>query len=146
VRAGGAIASLGVLLSLVAGVSRTTLAMARRRELPGALAAVHPARSVPQRAELAVGAAVIAIVLAAGDVRDAIGFSSFTVLAYYALANASAWTLPAAQRRWPRALNLLGVVGCAALAVTLPLPSVLEGAGVLAAGLAARALARSRRD
>ena len=27
------------------------------------------------------------------DVRGAIGFSSFGVLAYYAVANASAWTL-----------------------------------------------------
>jgi APA family basic amino acid/polyamine antiporter len=138
VRAGGAIASLGVLLSLVAGVSRTALAMARRRELPAALA-------VLQRAELAVGVAVIAIVLAAGDVRDAIGFSSFTVLAYYALANASAWTLREGERRGPRALNVAGVLGCAALAVTLPLSSVLEGAGVLAAGLAGRALLRSGR-
>ena len=36
------------------------------------------------------------------DLRGAIGFSSFCVLAYYAIANASAWTLPPSQRRWPR--------------------------------------------
>ena len=42
VRAGAVAASLGVLLTLLAGVGRTVLAMARDRELPGALAAVHP--------------------------------------------------------------------------------------------------------
>ena len=35
------------------------------------------------------------------DVRGAIGFSSFAVLFYYAVANASAFTLPADERRWP---------------------------------------------
>jgi hypothetical protein len=34
---------------------------------------------------------------------------------YYGLANASAFTQPADQRRWPRALNIFGVTGCAAL-------------------------------
>ncbi|KAB1946963.1 APC family permease, partial [Micromonospora sp. ALFpr18c] len=92
VRAGATIAVVGVLLSLVAGVGRTTLAMARRRDLPGALAAVHPLHQVPHRAELAVAAVVIVVVLL-GDVRDAIGFSSCTVLVYYAVTNAAALTL-----------------------------------------------------
>lgn len=47
------------------GVSRTTLAMARR---PGALAAVHPRFQVPHWAELAVGA-VGAVLAATVDVR-----------------------------------------------------------------------------
>lgn len=68
------------------------------------------------------------------DLRAAIGFSSFTVLTYYAIANASAWTLPAEQRRWPRTLAAAGILGCAALAVTLPIASALSGAGVLAVG------------
>ena len=50
VRIGGAVAAGGVLLSLLAGVGRTTLAMARDRELPHALAAVHPRHRVPHRA------------------------------------------------------------------------------------------------
>lgn len=58
VRAGAAVAALGSLLALILGVSRTTLAMARDRHLPHALAAVHPRFQVPHRAELLVGAVV----------------------------------------------------------------------------------------
>jgi APA family basic amino acid/polyamine antiporter len=131
VRIGATVASLGVLLSLTVGVSRTTFAMARNGELPRYLAAVHPRNKVPHLAEATVAVLVIALVLAV-DLRGAIGFSSFTVLAYYAIANASAWTLGDDRRRWPRWLAALGLVGCAALALSLPLPSVVSGAGVLA--------------
>lgn len=133
VRVGAAIASLGVLLSLIAGVSRTTFAMASNRDLPHALAAVHPQHRVPHRAELLVGA-LVAIAAATVDVRSAIGFSSFTVLGYYAIANASALTLTTSERRWPRPLAALGVVGCVVLALTLPFASVIAGTALLAAG------------
>jgi APA family basic amino acid/polyamine antiporter len=133
VRIGATIAALGSLLALILGVSRTTLAMARDRHLPPALAAVHPRFGVPHRAELAVGA-VVALVAATADVRAAIGFSSFAVLVYYAVANLSAWTLTAAENRPPRAVPAVGLAGCLVLAAALPLNSVLAGAGVLAAG------------
>jgi APA family basic amino acid/polyamine antiporter len=138
VRAGAVVGSLGVLLSLLAAVSRTVLAMARDRELPGALAAIEPRRRVPARAELAI-AAPVAVLAATLDLRGAIGFSSFAVLVYYLIANASAWTLPAPQRRWPRALAGVGLAGCALLAATLPPAAVAAGAGVLAVGALARA-------
>ncbi|MBW3620276.1 MAG: APC family permease [Actinobacteria bacterium] len=133
VRVGAAVAAASVLLSLLAGVSRTALSMARRRELPGGLAAVHPVHRTPYRAEVAVAVVVCAIVLVA-DLRGAIGFSSFAVLTYYGLANASAWTLAAGERRWPRWLAGLGVGLCALLAVTLPPAAVGGGAAVLGAG------------
>ncbi|MEO8185319.1 MAG: APC family permease [Deltaproteobacteria bacterium] len=133
VRVGAAVASLGALLSLIAGVSRTAFAMAANRDLPHFFAAVHPRYRVPHRAELAVGL-IVAVVSAAADVRSAIGFSSFTVLTYYAIANASAWTLPNNERRWPRALAGLGLLGCLTLAFTLPLASVVAGAALLAVG------------
>ncbi|WP_340376834.1 APC family permease [Streptomyces sp. SS7] len=139
VRAGAAVAALGSLLALILGVSRTTLAMARDRHLPGALAAVHPRFQVPHRAELAVGA-VVAVLAATVDVRGAIGFSSFGVLAYYAVANASAWTLDRSPTA--RALPALGLLGCAALAFALPLTSVVTGAAVLTAGALAYGVRR----
>ncbi|MFG1840964.1 APC family permease [Micromonospora sp. NPDC049175] len=146
VRAGATIAVVGVLLSLVAGVGRTTLAMARRRDLPGALAAVHQVRQVPHRAELAVAAVVVVVVLL-GDVRDAIGFSSCTVLVYYAVTNAAALTLGRErERKLPvRVLAGLGLLGCLLLAVNLPTGSVLAGFGVLAVGAAWYALRPARR-
>ncbi|RKN38896.1 APC family permease [Micromonospora endolithica] len=143
VRAGAAVAVIGVLLSLLAGVGRTTLAMARRRDLPGALDAVHPVHRVPHRAELAVAGVVILIVLL-GDVRNAIGFSSVTVLVYYAITNAAALTLgPDPHRKLPvRALAALGLAGCLLLAVNLPPASVVTGFAVLAVGATWYALRR----
>jgi len=82
------------------------------------------------------------VLVATTDLRGVIGFSSFGVLVYYALANASAWTQDADHRRWPRALQLVGLAGCLSLAVTLPLASVVAGLGVLAVGLLGRLLGR----
>jgi APA family basic amino acid/polyamine antiporter len=139
VRVGAAIASLSVLLSLLAGVGRTAFAMAAERDLPHPLAAVHPKHKVPHRAELTIGAVVVAVV-ALTDIRGAIGFSSFAVLLYYAIANASALTLGTAERRWPRWISVVGLLGCATLAFALPLSAVLVGTAVLAAGAAGYAL------
>ncbi len=147
VRVGAAVAVIGVLLSLLAGVGRTLLAMGRRRDLPGGLAAVHRVHHVPYRAELAVAVVVAAVVLV-GDVRGAIGFSSFTVLVYYAITNAAALTLGRDPgRRLPvRLLAVLGLVGCVTLAVSLPPASVGAGLGVLAVGAAWYALRRRYLD
>jgi APA family basic amino acid/polyamine antiporter len=135
VRIGAGVAVTGVLLALVAGVGRTTLAMARRRDLPGFLDAVHPRYQVPHRAEIAVALAVVVLVSLA-DLRGAIGFSSVTVLVYYAIANASALTLRREPgRRLPvQALAVVGLVGCLTLAATLPWRSTVSGLAVLAAG------------
>jgi APA family basic amino acid/polyamine antiporter len=127
VQAGAAIASLGVLLSLLAGVSRTVFAMAANRHLPHALSAVHERRRVPHRAELLVGAVVV-VVAATADSRNAIGFSSFCVLFYYAIANASALTL-----RRKLVVPAAGVIGCLVLAFTLPFWSIAIGAATIAA-------------
>ncbi len=144
VRVGAALASLGVLLSLLAGIGRTLFAMAASRDMPGYLSAVHPRYQVPHRAELAAGA-IVAAAVAIADIRGAIGFSSFAVLAYYAVANVAAWTLPREQRRWPRALAALGAIGCVGLAFTLPLSSVAAGGSVLGGGVLVYLLVRLRR-
>lgn len=144
VRIGAAVASLGALLALIAGVARTTLAMARNSDLPRWLASVHPRYSVPDHAELLIGAAVVVLVLTT-DLRNAIGFSSFGVLLYYAIANASAYTQPQQRRRWPRGLNVVGLVGCVILVATLPWSAITAGVVVVAVGLLGRSLAVRRR-
>lgn len=133
VRVAAAAAALGALLALLSGVSRTTLAMARQADLPGSLAAVDPRHRVPARAQLLLGAVVMVVVLAA-DLRGAIGFSSFGVLVYYAITNLAALRQPADQRRWPRGMQALGMVGCLAVAASLPLGAVIGGAAVLLVG------------
>lgn len=137
VRLGGIVASLGALLALIAGIGRTSLAMARNRDLPTWLAAVHPRYHVPHHAEVALAVIVSGIVLVA-DLRGAIGFSSFGVLIYYAIANASAFTQPAEQRRIPRSFFVLGLVGCLVLVGTLPWESIAVGVSVFAVGLLGR--------
>jgi APA family basic amino acid/polyamine antiporter len=144
VRVGAALASAGALLALIAGLGRTGLAMARERDLPGWLDAVHPRFRVPHRAELSVAAVVVVLVLTT-DLRGAIGFSSFGVLLYYFVANASAYSQDRPARRFPRWLQLLGCTGCLVLAATLPWQSVLAGLVVFALGIAIRLTVEARR-
>jgi APA family basic amino acid/polyamine antiporter len=119
--------------------------MARDRHLPHALSAVHPRFQVPHRAELLIGA-VVAALAAVADLRGAIGFSSFAVLIYYAIANASAFTLGPDEGRPPRAVPVFGLVGCVVLAFAMPVSSVLTGVAVLGIGVAAYALRRRLAD
>lgn len=139
VSVGAALAALGALLALLAGIGRTSLAMARTGDLPRWFAAVHPRFAVPQRAELLLGAVVCVLVLVT-DLRGAIGFSSFGVLLYYLVANLAALTQDRQHRRFPRALAVVGAAGCVLLAATLPPVSVVGGALMIAAGAGIRAL------
>ncbi|MDI6944095.1 APC family permease [Microbacterium barkeri] len=137
VRVGAAAAALGALLALIAGIGRTTLAMAREDDLPRFLSAIHPRTRVPHRAEAVIALVVIAIV-AFADLRGAIGFSSFGVLLYYLVANLAAWRQGSAVRRYPRWLQAVGAAGCVVLAFTLPWQSVVAGVVVVLAGAAYR--------
>lgn len=137
VQAGAAAACLGALLALITGVGRTTLAMARERDLPGPLARVGGKHTVPFVAELTVAAVVIVLLLTT-NVMTVVGFSSFGVLIYYAVTNAAAYTLAEHPAHGPRWLNVTGFLGCLLLAFTLPAASVLGMVGVLAAGVAGR--------
>ncbi|MCC3762765.1 APC family permease [Glycomyces sp. TRM65418] len=138
VAVGAGVAVAGVLLSLLAGIGRTSLAMARDRRLPGGLAAVSERFGVPWAAELAASALVLVLVSTL-DLRGAIGFSSFCVLIYYAVANASAVTL---DRRAP--IPWLGLAGCLLVAVSLPWAAVLGGLAVFAVGAAWYAVTERR--
>jgi APA family basic amino acid/polyamine antiporter len=134
VRVGAAAAALGALLALVAGVGRTSLGMARNRDLPTWLAAVHPKHKVPHHAEIAL-AAIVSVLVLTVDLRGAIGFSSFGVLLYYFIANVSAFTQGKGERLYPRALQILGALGCLVLVVTLPPASIIIGLAVLVVGV-----------
>jgi basic amino acid/polyamine antiporter, APA family len=138
IRVGAATAALGALLAMIAGIGRTSLAMARNSDLPTWFSAVHPRFSVPYRAELALGA-IVCILITVTDLRGAIGFSSFGVLLYYFIANASAWTQDREHRRYPRFLAAAGAIGCLVLVATLPLTSIVAGIVVLLIGVGYRA-------
>ncbi|MDO4239978.1 APC family permease [Micrococcus sp.] len=144
--AGAVLASAGAMLNLLAGVSRTGLAMAREGDLPRALATVGERTGTPWVGQVAVAAVVILLVLAT-DVVTIVGFSSFGVLVYYGVANLSALTLRPEQRvvRAPRAVNVLGLVLCTLVAFTVPPLSVAAMVGVFLVGLGGRWFVRSGR-
>lgn len=135
------IAALGALLGLLAGVGRTSMAMARESDLPRPLAVVAAGAGVPRRAEAAVAAVVVALVLTV-DLVDAVRVSAFGVLLYYFVANAAALRQPAVERIVPRAVSVLGAVACLALVASLPVSTLLAGALVLVAGIVLRIGAR----
>ena len=137
VRIGAALAALGALLALIAGLGRTSLAMAREHDLPHWLAAIHPRYKVPHRAEATL-AVVICAVISVADLRGAIGFSSFGVLIYYLVANIAAFTQPATDRRYPKAIQVLGALACVVLIATLPPLSVGLGILMFVAGIILR--------
>jgi APA family basic amino acid/polyamine antiporter len=141
VRVGAAAASLGALLALIAGIGRTSLAMARGGDLPRWLAAVHPRFRVPHRAEVAIAGIVVTLVLTI-DLRGAIGFSSFGVLLYYFVANLAALSQPREHRRYPRTVQVVGAFACLVLVVTLPVAGIVVGVIVILAGVAYRLLSR----
>ncbi|MEZ5279283.1 MAG: APC family permease [Acidimicrobiales bacterium] len=143
VRVGAGVAALGVLLNLIPGVSRTSMAMARNRELPGWFAHIDHNRDIPLRAELTVAGVVMALVVLL-DLRNAIAVSGVAVLTYYAVTNAAALTLSPQQRRWPRSLAWFGLAGCVVLIFSLPPTAVVSGSAVLAAGVLARAVVARR--
>lgn len=145
VRAGAAVAALGALLALIAGLGRTSLAMAREHDLPHWLSAVHPRYKVPHRAEITL-AVVICAIISVADLRGAIGFSSFGVLIYYLVANIAAFTQPRTDRRYPKALQVLGALACVALVATLPPLSVVLGILMFAAGIILRLVRLSRKS
>ena len=139
-----AVAALGALLSLIAGVGRTSLAMAREGDLPSPLARVHDRYAVPHVAEVAL-AGVVSVLVLVVDLRGVIGFSSFGVLIYYAIANAAALTQTGPDRIYPRVLQVVGLVGCVVLAFRVPVTSLVAGVLILLVGVAGRALVVRRR-
>ncbi|CAN7251967.1 amino acid permease [Microbacterium foliorum] len=134
IRIAAAAASLGALLALLTGIGRTTLAMAREQDLPRFLAKVDERWQVPRRAEITIALIIVGIVVIA-DLRDAIGFSSFGVLLYYLIANAAAFRQQAAARRYPRALQVIGALGCLLLVNTLPVVASAIGTAVVLVGV-----------
>ncbi|HLU59601.1 MAG TPA: APC family permease [Pseudonocardia sp.] len=132
VRAGAAVAAGSALLSVLVGVSRTALAMARRGELPRGLAAIC-ARGTPRRADIAGGLVAIGIAVLAGPVA-AIALSACCVLVYYAVINLAALRLPAAERSWPAWTSGLGLLLCVVFAALLPTRQVVITAVALAVG------------
>lgn len=124
-----AVAALGSLLALLAGMSRTAATMAEDGELPRALA-TRSRNGTPWLAESFI--ALIAIVLAAsGSFTLTIGLSSFAILVYYAIANLAGYRQPAVEAKRSKVWNIFGLLLCLVLAFSVPLDGLILGLAVL---------------
>jgi len=141
IRITAAVACLGSLLSVLAGLSRTSLAMARDGELPGRLAGISDRTATPVFAELAVAIVGVGAVLLL-DPGRLVGVSACAVLGYYGIAHLAA--IGRARRLGGRlpVLAALGLLGCAALALSTPWQSIVAVAVVALLAVGVRALAR----
>lgn len=143
VSAGALTAMLGVMLSQLLGLSRMMFAMARRGDLPAALADVHPRYGVPGRAVLLIGA-IAAVVAATGTLRGVASAASFTILLYYGIANLAALRMPAAAKLYPDLVPIAGLSACVLLALSLAPSAIGAGLGILGVGVAGRLVATWR--
>jgi len=120
------IASLGSLLAILAGLSRTSMQMARNRDLPGLLAQLSPTTRGPLFSELAVAGVAIILVLFT-DPLWLVGLSGTGVLGYYAIGHYSALAQPRAERFLSPVVPLVGMVLCLVLVASLPVASLIAG-------------------
>ena len=126
-------ASLGSLLAILAGLSRTSLAMGRREDLPSVLSRVSPRTGGPIVAEVTVAGLAIVLILVT-DPLWLVGLSSGGVLTYYAIGHVSALAQPRSETYLPRVVPVMGLLLCALLVFTLPIASVIAAAVSAALG------------
>jgi APA family basic amino acid/polyamine antiporter len=131
-----AVASLGSMLALLAGVSRTAASMAEDRELPSVFK-LRNRFNAPWVAEVIIAAGAI-LLASIGEIVWVIGFSSFSVLFYYAVGHVTAIAQPQAHRLVPRWLNILGLALCLALALSFGIATFAISVGIVGASFTIR--------
>ena len=137
VSAGGLLATASVLLTSILGVSRMAYAMARRKDIPQALSKLHSKYSTPYYSIWIIGALMALLVLLI-DLTKVVAISTFALLFYYTLANASAIRLKVQKRLYPRFVPVLGAITCLALLIFILFASPqawIIGAAGLATGM-----------
>jgi APA family basic amino acid/polyamine antiporter len=115
---GGLVATAGVLLTSVLGVSRVAFAMAREKDLPQALGKIHPRFGTPVWSILFVGFLMTTLALFMPLLHVA-AVSTFALLFYYSWANVCAFKLKAENRLYPRAISAVGLALCLVLLVVV---------------------------
>lgn len=134
---GASTAMLGVLLSQILGISRMMLAMGRRVDLPPLFQAVHKKYRVPDLGIFFTGGVIVALTIV-GSFEFIVRAATFTILLYYSITNISALKQPKQDRLYGKAIPAMGLAGCLAMSVSLPLSVILTGIGLLALGFVAR--------
>jgi APA family basic amino acid/polyamine antiporter len=115
---GGLVATAGVLLTSVLGVSRVAFSMAREKDMPHAMGKVHQRFGTPYYSILIVGL-IMALMALFVDLAQVAAISTFALLFYYTLANVCALRLKTENRLYPKFLPLLGLGMCLALLIVI---------------------------
>ena len=134
---GASTAMLGVLLSQILGISRMLLAMGRRNDLPHLFEKIHSKTSVPHIGILFTSVVILAITTL-GTFDFVVRAATFTILLYYSITNIAAIRQPNQQQLYSKAVPYLGLVGCIAMSISLPLSVIISGVALLAIGFAMR--------
>ena len=129
------LASVGSLMTVLAALSRVSMAMAADQNLPRILARIWPRTSTPAVAET-TGAMLAIVLVLTVEPLWLVGASAGSVLLYYAIAHWSALAQPATERVIWRGVPVVGLLVCLFIVITLPSASllttlVIAGSGVL---------------
>ena len=108
---GGILATASVLLTSILGVSRMILAMSRQKDLPPAFQSIHPKFHTPGMGVLATGL-IMAVLAYFFNLSKVVSISSFSLLAYYSLANVSALRVKDCSKCYPAYIPWLGLIFC----------------------------------
>jgi basic amino acid/polyamine antiporter, APA family len=138
---GASTAMLGVLLSQVLGISRMMLAMSRRHDMPAFLKIIHTKYKVPHAGILVTGIIIIILILI-GSFQFILNAAAFSILLYYTITNMAALKQPKQERLVHKIIPSLGLLGCLAMAFSLPLQVIISGFGILIIGIVIRSLAK----
>jgi basic amino acid/polyamine antiporter, APA family len=107
---GGLVATASVLLTAILGVSRMAYSMARRNDLPSALARLNSRFLTPYYAILVSGV-LMAILVLFVDLTRVVAISTFALLFNYSITNVAAFKLKNGGG-WLRFVPLLGLATC----------------------------------
>jgi APA family basic amino acid/polyamine antiporter len=121
VSVGGLVATASVLLTAILGVSRMAYSMARRNDLPSALARLHSKFCTPYYAILAAGVLMAVLVLFV-DLTRVVAISTFALLFNYSITNIAAYKLKS-EAKQHKVMPLLGLATCLMLLAFILLAS-----------------------
>jgi APA family basic amino acid/polyamine antiporter len=99
----------------------------------------------PWLAEVLIAAGAIILLYSNPYWQWMVGFSSFSVLLYYAIGHVAAFRLSRESKSNVQIVQILGFVLCCALLLAVPGPAVLVSSGILAVALLVRWVVARRR-
>lgn len=134
---GASTAMLGVLLSQILGISRVMLAMGRRNDLPPIFQRIHKRYRVPHIGIIITGITILLLTIM-GSFEFIVRAATFTILLYYSITNIAAIRQPKKDQMYGILIPILGLVGCLAMSVSLPMNVAFSGIALLIAGFAVR--------